>query len=71
MTIKCTYCNDTGSSSRTLSGHLDCGYCDVAVERAQFEAIVDRSSLNIRALLWTTYQMGKQDAVLEAQTKKE
>lgn len=34
----CQHCNNTGSLSKDIDGHLDCGHCDTARERADLNA---------------------------------
>ena len=57
----CGHCNDTGSLSKSVHGHLDCPHCDATEERLALEdwATPFRHH-DISALLWLVYQRGKQ-----------
>jgi len=56
----CTQCNDTGSLSKDIDGHLDCPHCDVAIERAGLEQWAGRQRLDCGlAAMWAIYQHGK------------
>ena len=56
----CRFCNDTGSTEKTLTGYLDCGYCSTADERMKLETWARREAPDVgRVELWTIYQHGK------------
>ena len=58
--MTCGYCNDTGSLSKQAWGQLDCGHCDVALERMRVEAWARRAAPATSAIdVWTIYQFGK------------
>lgn len=59
--MNCGHCNDTGSLSKDLEGHLDCGYCNVAAERVALEDWAARTRLlyGTESSLWLIYQHGK------------
>ncbi|UOD28751.1 hypothetical protein INH39_25420 [Massilia violaceinigra] len=55
--MTCAHCNGTGSLSKDAYGYLDCAYCDVAQERADFEADAPEQPTVVD--LWLAYQRGK------------
>lgn len=62
MTAACIHCNNTGSLSKDLAGHLDCAHCTVANERAELEkwAKENRVSYVTETDLWMIFQHGRQ-----------
>lgn len=59
--MKCEKCSDTGSLSKDLDGHLDCGYCAVAQERAALDTWAAKHLVHVTASAerWELYQHGK------------
>jgi hypothetical protein len=57
---KCPHCHDTGSTEKSWDGlSLDCGRCDVAVQRAKFDAwALVNLPADRDAALWLAYQRG-------------
>lgn len=62
--MNCPNCNDTGSRSKDLEGHLDCVFCGVAEERAAVEAWAAKNRVlyGTESSLWLIYQHGKATA---------
>lgn len=67
--MKCTYCADTGSYSKSLYEHLDCTKCDTAIERSKLSHWAALQNIHgVHPItLWLIYQHGKQ----AAETKEE
>lgn len=66
--MSCEHCNDTGSLSKRLSGHLDCPHCDIADERMRLEAWARRTSPGVHQIdAWLIYQHGKAAAAGQQQ----
>jgi hypothetical protein len=61
VTAACIHCNNTGSLSKDLAGHLDCAHCTVANERAELEkwAKENRVSYVTETDLWLIFQHGR------------
>ena len=58
--MNCDRCHDTGSLSKSVTGYLDCPYCDAADERMRVEAWARRAAPGVGLIdLWTIYQHGK------------
>lgn len=59
--MSCAHCADTGSLSKHAEGYFDCAYCDVAQERADFEARMRKTISQPLGMpdLWIAYQRGK------------
>ena len=56
----CAHCNDTGSLSKSLLGHLDCTRCEAAGERAVLEHWVRTEQLLCPPTdAWRIYRHGK------------
>jgi hypothetical protein len=64
VTAACIHCNDTGSLSKDLAGHLDCAHCTVANERAELEkwAKENRVSYVTETDLWLIFQHARSKA---------
>lgn len=58
----CAHCNDTGSLSKDLEGHLDCAYCDVAEQRAKFNRWAATVRERGAAAMWIAFQHGRAEA---------
>jgi hypothetical protein len=58
--MTCEHCNGTGSLSKSVTGFLDCIYCNAAEERAQLEVWARRNAPSAGIVdLWAIYQHGK------------
>lgn len=56
-TPKCSTCNDTGSTSKHMNGHMDCTSCDAATERAALEAFIEKMpAMDDHELTWAIHQ---------------
>jgi hypothetical protein len=58
--MNCAFCNDTGSLSKDIGGHLDCGHCFAAQQRTALEAWYRavRNQYDVIDLLWLAFQRG-------------
>jgi hypothetical protein len=58
--MNCPHCNDTGSLSKDIGGHLDCSYCLAAQQRTALEAWYRavRNQYDVIDLLWLAFQRG-------------
>jgi hypothetical protein len=63
----CTFCDDTGSLSKHVTGHLDCPYCDAAGQRADLEAWYKtvKHEYIVQDLLWLAIQRSQAEAVTQ------
>lgn len=60
MSAACTFCDDTGSLSKDVGGHLDCPHCSIADERVEFERWVMANMPAVNLIqAWLIYQHGK------------
>jgi hypothetical protein len=61
MSAQCQHCNDTGSLSKDIAGHLDCAYCDAARQRAELESwyVEVKKQHDVIDLLWLAFQRGR------------
>ena len=68
----CNHCDDTGSLSKSLTGHLDCAHCEVAPERAALNSWAKRTleSTVYEHDLFAIYMRGKAAALEEMETEK-
>jgi len=58
--MNCEKCDDTGSLSKDLHGHLDCGHCGVAYERATVERWARENTPYCDSVdAWLLHQYGK------------
>lgn len=70
-TPNCSTCNDTGSTSKHMTGHLDCISCSAATDRVMLEAFIeDLPAMGERDKAWVIHQRAlamapKQEAVKE------
>jgi hypothetical protein len=60
--MTCPKCNGTGSM--TMEGILDCGFCNVATERTEFnKRLKEAGSMSVEDAAWWGYmQAGKEKA---------
>lgn len=53
---QCALCHGTGSLSKTVSGNLDCAYCEAAYERIALEqwytTIAKSNRFSVLDLMW-------------------
>lgn len=64
MSAACTFCDDTGSLSKDVGGHLDCPHCAIADERVEFERWVMANMPRVNLIhAWLIYQHGKKAAL--------
>lgn len=55
----CAYCADTGSRSKSIDGHLDCIFCDVAIRRTRLEQWLRAQRIDVHPTdAWRIYQHG-------------
>jgi hypothetical protein len=65
--MNCGHCNDTGSLSKDIGGHLDCPHCPAAQERTLLEGWYRavRNQYDVPDLLWLAFQRGQRLAITE------
>lgn len=68
----CRFCNDTGSTEKTLWGYFDCGHCDTAEQRMKLDKwitqLYNRGDLQAcisSADAWLIFQHGKAAAAAQ------
>lgn len=58
--MKCSHCQDTGSL--TLERYLDCGFCNVATERAEFnKRLKEAGSMSVEDAAWWGYMQANKE----------
>lgn len=56
----CRHCENTGSLSKTLGGHLDCASCPIAEQRLALAEQLDKIAPEPGpARDWAAYQLGR------------